>query len=94
MNQLQVESIKLDQYKNTTHSTADFGGDFWAADVAGKLFNRWCSYNDMAEAAGYENEERNAEANSAEHDYLAFLNEWEQSFQTFIVKVEIAEEST
>ncbi|MDE8535550.1 hypothetical protein PZC41_14690, partial [Staphylococcus aureus] len=32
--------------------TADFGGDFWAADVAGKLFNRWCSYNDMAEAAG------------------------------------------
>ena len=46
------QTYSLHRYENRIHSAAEFGGESETADVAGKLFDRWLTFDHIAENAG------------------------------------------
>lgn len=62
----------LSLYSNNTHSAADFDGNSEAADIAGKLFDRWTAFDRTAASSGYENEQQVIEAEAAHAVYCEF----------------------
>ena len=66
-----TDTYKLDRF-TSRHSAADFGGNIEAADIAGKLYDRWTGFDYIAERAGYSDELCNREGEAAYRVYQEF----------------------
>lgn len=69
-----IDTYHLNSYENLTHSPPDCLGNREAADVAGKLYARWCGFYRLEEQANHTDETLNALTATAYQVYEEFMD--------------------
>lgn len=75
-------AVNMYPYENKTHFPSQFEGNFWAAEYAGCLFDRWLNLDGIADNKNYANKELNQQGQEAWDNYKTFVDTFKKSLET------------